>query len=153
MNARLLQGTWNFFSTCGPSTTVFSPQLICSAFASGHLCLFLTLFILQMHTPLNHNFQMMVFLLNSTYEKLSFTFCNIMSPSIILLQSEHLEWGLGFQEQQSFQVCYLYPYTHFHLNIWVSSGLQQTWNSKVTWFSTLPKYFVLPSKEPGCWGM
>lgn len=153
MNAKLLKGTWNFFSTVWISNDRVLSIADRSVFASGHLCLFLTLFILQMHTPLNHNFQMMVFLLNSTYEKVSFTSCNIMSSSTILLQSEHLEWGLGFQEQQSFQVCYLYSCTHFHLNIWVSSGLQSTWNSKVIWFSTLPKYFVLPSKEPRCWRM
>lgn len=153
MNARLLKGTQNVFSTIWV--------------INGSVLSIADLFRLCIRTPLSvsnsvhivdaNSFEPQlsddVFLLNSTYEKLSFTSCNIMSFSTILLQSEHLEWGLGFQDQQSFQVCYLYSYTHFHLNIWVSSGLQQTWNFKVIWFPTLPKYFVLPSKEPRCWRM
>lgn len=45
------------------------------------------------------------------------------------MQSEHLEWGLEFQEWQSSQVCYLYSYAHFHMHIWVSSGLQWTFEN------------------------
>lgn len=123
MNAKLLKGSWNFFTLSITNNSVLS---------------MVALFCLCIRTPSSvsnsvhiidaHSFEPQLpdddFSLEVTYEELSFTSCNIISSSTILLQPEHLEGGLGFQEWQSSQVCYLYSYTHFLLNILVSSDLQ-----------------------------
>lgn len=152
MNARLLKLPWNFSTILIINHSVlFIVDFFC-------LCIRTLLSVSKsVHIIDTHSFEPQLpgdgSFLKVTYEKLSFISCNIISSSTVSPQSEHLEWGLGFQKWQSSQVHYLYSYTHFHLNTWVSFGLQKTWNFKIICCSTLSMYAVLPSQGPCCWRM